>query len=127
MAQASTSLHEPAAELNPQLIERHRALVSLIEELEAIDWYDQRATACRDPELQGILIHNRDDEKEHAAMILEWLRRQDPELDAELRRYLFTDGAITKREGDTDADSKRSAQASAGSLQIGSLRAEVEP
>jgi len=125
MAQASSDLHEPPTELTPQLLERHRALVSLVEELEAIDWYDQRATACRDPELQGILIHNRDDEKEHAAMILEWLRRQDPELDAELRRYLFTDGAIAKRED--AANAKRSAQASAGSLQIGSLRAEVEP
>ena len=125
MARASSSLHEPTEELTPQLVERHRALVSLIEELEAIDWYDQRATACRDPELQGILIHNRDDEKEHAAMILEWLRRQDPELDAELRRYLFSDGAITKKEGDADAE--RSTRVSASSLEIGSLRVEAEP
>ena len=68
----------------------HRAIVSLMEELEAIDWYQQRADACKDPELRAILAHNRDEEKEHAAMVLEWIRRRDAVLSKELKDYLFT-------------------------------------
>src|SRR5205807_8815144 len=75
----SEGLHEPEAKLRPDTIERHRANVSLKEELEAIDWYDQRADASDDDDLREVLRHNRDDEKEHAAMNLEWLRRHDPE------------------------------------------------
>jgi ferritin-like protein len=72
----------------------HRAIISLIEELEAVDWYQQRVDACRDPELTAILAHNRDEEKEHAAMVLEWIRRNDPAFDKELKDYLFTSEPI---------------------------------
>ena len=71
----STSLHEPAEHLSARTIDVHRATISLIEELEAVDWYNQRAKATGNPELRAILEHNRDEEKEHAAMTLEWLRR----------------------------------------------------
>ena len=87
---ASETLHEDPAALGPEVIDRHRAIVSLMEELEAVDWYDQRAKATANPELRAILEHNRDEEKEHAAMILEWIRRQDPTFDKELKDYLFT-------------------------------------
>jgi hypothetical protein len=92
----SEDLHEPESKLRPATIERHRATVSLKEELEAIDWYDQRVDASEDDALQEVLRHNRDDEKEHAAMNLEWLRRHDPELDQQLRLYLFREGPITE-------------------------------
>lgn len=91
---ASTGFHESEARLQPRTKEHHRAIVSLMEELEAVDWYDQRIDATDDPELREILTHNRDEEKEHAAMTLEWLRRRDPELDRYLRMYLFTEGSI---------------------------------
>ena len=79
MAGSSASLHEDAAALKPETIDRHRAVVSIMEELEAVDWYDQRVDAAHDQELKEILAHNRDEEKEHAAMMLEWLRRHDAE------------------------------------------------
>ena len=87
---ASETLHEDPAKLGPDVIDRHRAIVSLMEELEAVDWYAQRVEACKDPELKAILAHNRDEEKEHAAMVLEWIRRRDPRLSKELKEYLFT-------------------------------------
>src|SRR5207253_6300655 len=102
MAGSSATLHESPERLGPETIDRHRATVSIMEELEAIDWYDQRATASDDDELRGILEHNRDDEKEHAAMALEWLRRHDSVLDEQLRKYLFTEGAITAKEDEAD-------------------------
>ena len=88
MAQSS-GFHEDSTLLTPETRDRHRAIVSLMEELEAVDWYDQRVDATRDDELREILAHNRDEEKEHAAMVLEWLRRRDPQLDQQLRDYLF--------------------------------------
>jgi hypothetical protein len=88
---AHEGLHEPADALSAQTIDMHRAIVSLIEELEAVDWYQQRVDACRDPELKAILAHNRDEEKEHAAMVLEWIRRHDPRFSKELKDYLFTE------------------------------------
>jgi len=91
----SEGLHENEALLRPETVDRHRALTSLQEELEAADWYDQRVDAAQDPELEAILAHNRDEEKEHAMMLLEWLRRRDPVLDEHMRTYLFTDGPIT--------------------------------
>ena len=106
-----------------EAIDRHRATVSIMEELEAIDWYDQRAIATDDDELRAILEHNRDDEKEHAAMALEWLRRHDSPLDEQLRRYLFTEGSITAKEDTGDGGDG----GGSGSLGIGSLRAEVTP
>ncbi|MBS3954449.1 MAG: ferritin [Methylomicrobium sp.] len=83
--------HESINELSDETRDMHRAITSLMEELEAVDWYNQRVDACKNNELKGILAHNRDEEKEHAAMLLEWIRRQDPKLDSELRDYLFTD------------------------------------
>lgn len=82
--------HEPVAELTDETRDMHRAIISLMEELEAVDWYNQRVDACKDPELRAVLAHNRDEEKEHAAMVLEWIRRRDSAFDSELREYLFT-------------------------------------
>ena len=90
--------HEPIAELTTETRDMHRAIVSLMEELEAVDWYNQRADACKDLELKAILEHNRDEEKEHASMVLEWIRRHDPKFDKELRDYLFTDKPIVDLE-----------------------------
>jgi ferritin-like protein len=90
--------HEPVAELSEKTRDMHRAIVSLMEELEAIDWYQQRVDVCADPDLKAILAHNRDEEKEHAAMVLEWIRRHDPKFDKELRDYLFTDKPIVDLE-----------------------------
>ena len=87
--------HEPVEELKPETRDMHRAIVSLMEELEAVDWYNQRMDACSDPELRAILKHNRDEEKEHAAMVLEWIRRRDPVFDKELRDWLFTDKPLS--------------------------------
>ena len=94
---ASEGFHEPVQELKPETREMHRAIVSLMEELEAIDWYQQRVDASADEALRLILAHNRDEEKEHAAMVLEWIRRHDPAFDAQLKKYLFTTSPITDR------------------------------
>jgi len=91
---SSEQLHEDPAVLGSAVLDRHRAIVSIMEELEAVDWYDQRVAAATDPELAAILAHNRDEEKEHAAMTLEWLRRNDPVLDRHLRTYLFSTGSV---------------------------------
>ncbi len=119
MPPSSTTLHESESTLGPDLIDRHRAIVSITEELEAVDWYDQRAAATTDPELRAVLEHNRDEEKEHAVMTLEWLRRHDPMLDRHLRTYLFSDGSITARES---AAESASGQSSIQDLAIGSMR-----
>src|SRR5919106_6536774 len=95
MASSSAEFHESEDRLRPETMDYHRAIVSPMEELEAVDWYNQRIDASEDPDLRRILAHNRDEEKEHAAMALEWLRRRDPELDRFLRQYLFTEGSIT--------------------------------
>jgi ferritin-like protein len=92
---ASVGYHEPIEELSDQTRDMHKAIVSLMEELEAIDWYNQRVDACKDQELKAILAHNRDEEKEHAAMVMEWIRRRDPIFSAEMKEYLFTDKPIT--------------------------------
>ncbi|MDC1527860.1 ferritin [Gammaproteobacteria bacterium] len=91
---ANEGFHEAAEDLSDETKDMPRAIVSLMEELEAVDWYNQRVDACKDPALKKILEHNRDEEKEHAAMMLEWIRRQDPTMDKELRDSLFTDGEI---------------------------------
>ncbi len=100
---ASTSFHESEPTLAPATRDMHRAIVSLMEELEAVDWYQQRMDATHDAELRDILRHNRDEEKEHAAMVLEWIRRRDAVFDAKLRDYLFSDGAIVGRERAVEA------------------------
>jgi uncharacterized protein len=120
MAQSSSTFHESPDLLKPQTMDRHRAIVSLMEELEAVDWYDQRVDAAKDEELRAILAHNRDEEKEHAAMVLEWLRRRDPKWDEQLRNYLFADKPVLEREEELDRE--EAASAADGSLGIGSLR-----
>ncbi|HVL55315.1 MAG TPA: ferritin-like domain-containing protein [Burkholderiaceae bacterium] len=127
MAGQSAGYHEDTELLRPETLDRHRAIASLMEELEAVDWYDQRVDAASDPELRAILEHNRDEEKEHAAMTLEWLRRRDPALDRHLRDYLFIDGSVMEREEALERaeTSERARGASDGSLGIGSLRAEI--
>jgi len=89
--------HEPIDELTDATRDMHRAISSLMEELEAVDWYNQRVDACKDAELRAILAHNRDEEKEHAAMVLEWIRRNDSVFDRELKDFMFTDTAITHK------------------------------
>ena len=100
----SEGYHEPIERLPEEVLDRHRAISSLMEELEAVDWYDQRVAATEDEELAAILAHNRDEEKEHAAMVLEWLRRNDPTLDEHLRTYLFTDRPVTEVEDEAEGD-----------------------
>jgi ferritin-like protein len=118
-------LHERHEDLSAETIDRHRATVSLLEELEAVDWYDQRAEAASDDELRKILIHNRDEEMEHAAMVLEWLRRHNPVIDRELKTYLFTSGPITGVEEGAQGGGEEAGEADPkdGSLGIGSLKA----
>jgi ferritin-like protein len=125
MAQ-SAGLHEPEDRLSSETIDRHRALVSIQEELEAVDWYAQRVDATTDPSLAAILASNRDEEKEHASMLLEWLRRHDPALDRHLRTYLFTSRSIMEIEAELEAgggpDGSAAADSDSGSLGIGSLK-----
>jgi len=124
MAQ-SAGLHEPEDRLTPATIDRHRALTSIQEELEAVDWYAQRVDATTDADLAAVLAHNRDEEKEHAAMTIEWLRRHDPALDRHLRTYLFTSGSIVGIETvaeSTDAAASEGTGPASGSLGIGSLK-----
>jgi len=120
---SSEALHETPATLGPEITDQHRAIVSLMEELEAVDWYNQRAKATANSELRAILEHNRDEEKEHAAMVLEWLRRRDPKLAEHLRTYLFTKEPVTEIEAVVEGGGgEEAAVASDGSLGIGSLR-----
>jgi len=94
---SSVGYHEPIEELSAETRDMHRAIVSLMEELEAVDWYNQRADACNDKELKAILEHNRDEEKEHASMVLEWIRRKDPRFSKHLKDYLFTEKPIAHK------------------------------
>src|SRR5438093_3744945 len=96
MPSGSTTFHEAEEHLAPQTRDMHRAIVSLMEELEAIDWYQQRVDATADEALREILAHNRDEEKEHASMVLEWIRRHDPAFDMQLKKYLFSTTPITE-------------------------------
>jgi uncharacterized protein len=100
-AMSATSLHEPSDQLQTHTIDMHRAIRSLMEELEAVDWYRQRADATDDKTLKEIMLHNAREELEHASMVLEWLRRHDTEFDQMLRTYLFKDGDITEHEEHT--------------------------
>src|SRR5262245_12033407 len=104
MAGASNSLHEDPDLVGAPAVDLHRALVSIQEELEAADWYNQRSLATGDPELAAILEHHRDEEKEHASMLLEWVRRRDPAFERHLRTYLFTTDPITRIEQAAEGD-----------------------
>jgi hypothetical protein len=94
---ANEGYHEPIEEMSDETRDMHRAITSLMEELEAVDWYNQRVDACKDKELAAILAHNRGEALEHAAMVLEWIRRQDEVLDKELREFLFSDKPIAHK------------------------------
>jgi uncharacterized protein len=106
---ASEGFHESPQELKPETRDLHRAIVSLMEELEAIDWYQQRIDATSDEALRVILAHNRDEEKEHASMVLEWIRRRDPAFDAHLKKYLFSTLPITEHAEDAETPETRPA------------------
>jgi hypothetical protein len=95
---SSEGLHAPRERLRDETLAMHQAIASLIEELEAADWYGQRADDCDDPALKAILLHNKREEIEHAAMVLEWMRRHDPVVDAQLKKFLFTRSDITAEE-----------------------------
>jgi uncharacterized protein len=123
---AHEGYHEPLESLGAPTLERHRAIVSLMEELEAVDWYDQRVDASTDPALGGVLAHNRDEEREHAAMLLEWLRRDDPIWDRFLRKYLFTEGDILKIEEAQSAE-PAAVGADASGLGLGDLNGSIAP
>ena len=135
------SWHEPYEELTPATRDMHRGIISLMEELEAIDWYQQRADVTPDADLKAVMEHNRDEEIEHAVMTLEWIRRRNPKFDANLREYLFSDGPITEveekmKEGGEGGEAgegspqaseaapraKSTSEAADGSLGIGGLR-----
>jgi ferritin-like protein len=116
---ASEGFHEPLDLLNEAALDYHRAMSSLCEELEAVDWYHQRVQATDDESLAAVLAYNRDDEKEHAAMALEWLRRRDTALDTQLRKFLFSSGPITEV---GESSEGTSASTTSGSLGIGSLK-----
>jgi ferritin-like protein len=118
---ASEGFHEPLELLAQDVLERHRAITSLKEELEAVDWYDQRVCATRDDDLRAILAHNRDEEKEHAAMTLEWLRRHDAKWNEVLHTYLFTDEPVTEIEAEAEHGA---AASTGGELDLGNLRQE---
>ncbi|MHB1951658.1 MAG: encapsulin-associated ferritin-like protein [Acidiferrobacteraceae bacterium] len=126
MGTDSAGFHENAAELKAHTRDLHRALVSLQEELEAIDWYQQRVDAAEDQELKEVLQHNRDEEKEHAAMILEWLRRTDAAFERFLRLYLFRTGSITAIESQHEPPGEAVAVTDArGGWTVGSLIAHA--
>jgi ferritin-like protein len=99
---SSEGLHVPREKLSKKTLNLHNAITSLIEEFEAVDWYRQRAEDTDDAALKAILLHNAREELEHAAMVLEWMRRNDDEVNAQLKEYLFTEGSITGHEEDAE-------------------------
>ena len=117
-------LHEPAELLTPGTRNLHRALISLMEELEAVDWYQQRADACDDSALKAVMLHNRNEEVEHGMMTLEWLRRHDPTFDKFMRRYLFTEQDIIEIEEAADV---QEAKAEAEAAKAGASGAASAP
>jgi hypothetical protein len=136
---SSENLHEPREVLSIESQDLHRAITSLMEELEAVDWYQQRIEATPDAELKTVLAHNRDEEIEHAMMVLEWIRRSHPKFDEAARMFLFSDGPITEVEekmkaaaagGEAAQSSPAKGTASApttGGLGVGSLRSSLPP
>lgn len=123
---SSEDLHAPRERLSRKTLHQHHAIVSLMEELDAVDWYRQRADDCEDEALRDILLHNMREEMEHACMVLEWLRRNDPDWDEQLRTYLFTDAPITKveevAEGETGDSGGEGEKKGRDGFTIGSLR-----
>jgi ferritin-like protein len=125
----SETYHEPLELLSEDTKNMHRALVSLREELEAVDWYQQRAEGCSDEELRAVLVHNKNEEIEHAMMVLEWIRRHSPTFDANIELYLKSSGPITLVESKQTAEKGSMAApldgASPASLGIGSLKTAI--
>ena len=119
---SSTEYHEPIEFLSEETRDMHRAIVSAIEELEAIDWYQQRADAVKDDHMKQILLHNKDEEVEHFLMTLEWIRRKMPKMDEEMRKYLFTEGPIHELEHAETGGGGEDKEDGAASLGIGSLK-----
>ena len=123
---AHEGLHENEENLDPATVDSHRAILSLMEEFEAVDWYRQRAGACDDEELRAILLHNMEEEMEHAAMILEWLRRRTPRLGEILGAYLFSQGDITQAEkkatGKDAGETVGKGVANASRLTVGTMK-----
>jgi len=126
----SVGYHESEDKLRPETQDNHRALTSMQEELEAADWYDQRVDAATDADLKAVLAHNRDEEKEHFAMVLEWYRRRDATMDAHLKEYLFTSGSLigiekaqaAEEAGAGGGEKSAGGGGGSGSLGIGSLK-----
>ncbi len=114
-----TQYHEPVEKLDEKARDQTRALVSLKEEIEAVDWYNQRIAASSNPDLKAVLAHNRDEEIEHAVMTLEWLRRNMGAWDEEMKTYLFTEGPITELEEEAMSGE---ANESGSNLRIGDLK-----
>jgi len=114
-AMASDTYHEPLELLSEDTKNTHRAIVSLMEELEAIDWYQQRAEACSDPELSAVLTHNKNEEVEHAMMTLEWLRRKSSVFNDNIGTYLNSSGPITEVEAASLAGGGASGKGERGS------------
>lgn len=126
---SSGEYHEPYEHLPQDAIEYHRMIKSLMEELEAVDWYNQRASICTDAEAKAIFEHNRDEEIEHACMALEWLRRKYPVWDEMMKEFLYTEGSIIEAEANMGSENKGGKdeeeeieKLSDGSLQLGSLK-----
>ena len=90
-AEVNKMIHEDRSKLSEKTLDLKRAIDSLKEELEAVDWYNQRADACSNENLKKILIHNANEEKEHAAMLIEWIRQNDKNFAKELKEYLFAE------------------------------------
>jgi hypothetical protein len=95
---SSENLHAPRERLSQHTLNLHFAIVSLMEELDAIDWYRQRADDAEDDTLKQLLLHNMREEMEHASMLLEWIRRRDSDFERFLKTYLFTEGSILQEE-----------------------------
>jgi ferritin-like protein len=112
----------PYSELSEEARTLDSAITSLVEELDATNYYNQRAETATDDSLREIMIHNRDEEIEHVAMLTEWLRRNSPEFDDALKTYLFTDAPITAVEASAGGDAGRAKASGAPSLGLGSLR-----
>jgi ferritin-like protein len=121
-AMSSESYHEPIELLSEETRNMHRAIVSLKEELEAVDWYQQRAEACSDAELRSVLIHNKNEEIEHAMMTLEWIRRHNPVFDTNIGTYIHATGPIVEVEKAAEAGGGTGTPSAPPSLGIGSLK-----
>jgi ferritin-like protein len=122
---SSEAYHEREELLSDDTKNMHRALVSLKEELDAVDWYRQRAEGCSDADLRAVLLHNRDEEIEHAMMVLEWIRRHDGTFDANIATYLKSSGPIVGIEKQKTGEGSGPASATSVSLGIGSLKGGV--